>query len=154
TSMKVAPSRRMRKTSSTRCCTVALDAFAIGPPFVPVEEVGDPPRVPVVKAGVVDEGELFPAAAVAAEVGRPLDGQPGAGPEGPRSALGVGVAAGRALAPLAELLDGSGPEGAVVRAEEDARHQGQGSDGAAVQPLQQGAQVAGVVAQRAYQHPV
>src|SRR5262245_56161277 len=70
TSHHSAPSRRMRRMSSARRAARALSAFAIGVVLAHVcgHQLVDPGRVPVVQAGVVDQGELLPAGAVAAKV--------------------------------------------------------------------------------------
>src|SRR4051794_18941369 len=101
----------MRRTSSIRCCIWAFVGFA----FMSGHQVGNPVGVPVVQAGVVDEGELLPTAAVAAQVGAAFDGQPRPGPESQRNNLGVGMATGGPLLAGAELLQGLGPQLALVR---------------------------------------
>ena len=63
------------------------------------DAVLNPAGVPVVQAGVVDEGELLPPAAVARQVGRALDGQAGAAGEGERDHFRVAVHTRRALSP-------------------------------------------------------
>jgi hypothetical protein len=82
------------------------------------DQLVDPGGVPVVQAGVVDEGELLAAAAVAAQVGRPLDAERGARRERQGCYLGVAVAAGGPLLPVADLRQRLGPQLAVVAAKE------------------------------------
>src|SRR5262245_32116530 len=105
----------MRRTSVRRKRTVALLAFGfLGFCFaialVPRDSLQDPTGVPVTQGRVVDQAELFPPAAVAAQVGAALDGQPGARCERQGSNLGVAVAAGRPLLSLAELGERLGPQ--------------------------------------------
>src|SRR5262249_43333926 len=135
TSQNSAPSRRIRRTSSTRACTVAFVAFMSG------HQVENPGLVPVVQPGVVDQGKLLPAAALAAEVGRALDRQPRPGGERQRDHLGVAVAAGGPLPPAAELPQRLPPQPALVGPEEQAGYQAERADGPGVEPAEHRRQV-------------
>src|SRR5262245_65089758 len=99
----------MRTTSSTRKSAVVLLAFGFFFPFMLRHRRFDPAGVPVVQAGVVDEGELLAGAAVAAQVGAPLDREALARRQRQGDDLRVRVAARRPLLAGAELVERLGP---------------------------------------------
>src|SRR5205085_1054411 len=123
-SQSSAPSRRIARISSVRASTWAL----VGLAFMLLHQRFNPGRMPVAQGGIVDEAELLAAAAVAAQVGAALDGQPVPGRERQGDHLGVGVAAGSPLLPGAELGERLVPQGAVVTAEADRCQQRQLAD--------------------------
>src|SRR6516162_4478354 len=84
TSWNSAPSRRMRRTSSTRCRTVAFVGLLMG-----AHQGVNPTGVPVVDGVVVGQGELLPVA-VGAQVSAALQAEPPAVRRGEGDNLRVG----------------------------------------------------------------
>src|SRR5262249_44489991 len=144
------PSRRMRTISVTRASTWAL----VGCLSMAVHHCGNPARMKVNKAGVIDHAKLFAGRPVGTQVRAALDGKLRPVGEGQGHHLAVRRAAGGTLTAAAELLDGFLPQFPVVRPKENARQQGERIDLPGVQPTEHCLEIATVVTQGRNERPV